>query len=71
MEDSAEIIGKNLVISSNTIKNDDFGAFSVSGTSAMMQSKEQNFISFVGTSTAEAHMFAQYDLNSSLFFCRG
>ena len=67
MEDSAEIIGKNLVISSNTIKNDDFGAFSVSGTSAMMQSKEQNFISFVGTSTAEAHMFAQYDLNSSAY----
>ena len=67
MEDSAEIIGKSLVISSNTIKNDDFGAFSVSGTSAMMQSKEQNFISFVGTSTAEAHMFAQYDLNSSAY----
>lgn len=67
MEDSSEIIGENLVISSNTIKNDDFGAFSVSGTSAMMQSKEQNFISFVGTSTAEAHMFAQYNLNSSAY----
>lgn len=45
MEDSAEIIGKNLVISSNTIENNDFGAFSVSGTSAIMQTQNQNSVS--------------------------
>ena len=67
MEDSAEIIGNNLTIGSNTLESKNLGAFSVSGTSAMMQSKEQNFISFVGTSTAKAHMFAQYDLNSSAY----
>ena len=39
----ARIIGKNLVISSNTIENNDFGAFSVSGTSAIMQTQNQAF----------------------------
>lgn len=67
MEDSAEIIGKNLVISSNTIENNDFGAFSVSGTSAIMQTQNQNSVSYVEAMRARAQMFAQNDTNSSAY----
>lgn len=67
MEDSAEIIGKNLVISSNTIENNDFGAFSVSGTSAIMQSQNQNSVSYVEAMRARAQMLAQNDTNSSAY----
>ena len=67
MEDSAEIIGKNLVISSNTIENNDFGAFSVSGTSAIMQTQNQNSVSYVETMKAKSQMFAQNDTNSSAY----
>lgn len=67
MEDSAEIIGKNLVISSNTIENNDFGAFSVSGTSAIMQTQNQNSVSYVEAMRARAQMLAQNDTNSSAY----
>ena len=42
MEDSAEIIGNNLTIGSNTLESKNLGVFSVSGTSAIMQSQNQN-----------------------------
>lgn len=63
----AEIIGKNLVISSNTIENNDFGAFSVSGTSAIMQTQNQNSVSYVEAMRARAQMLAQNDTNSSAY----
>lgn len=67
MEDSAEIIGNNLTISSNTLESKNLGVFSVSGTSAIMQSQNQNSVSYVETMKAKSQMFAQNDTNSSAY----
>lgn len=67
MEDSAEIIGNNLTIGSNTLESKNLGVFSVSGTSAIMQSQNQNSVSYVETMKAKSQMFAQNDTNSSAY----
>lgn len=67
MEDSAKIIGNNLTIGSNTLESKNLGVFSVSGTSAIMQSQNQNSVSYVETMRARAQMLAQNDTNSSAY----
>lgn len=67
MEDSAEIIGNNLTIGSNTLESKNLGVFSVSGTSAIMQSQNQNSVSYVEAMRARAQMLAQNDTNSSAY----
>ena len=67
MEDSAKIIGNNLTIGSNTLESKNLGVFSVSGTSAIMQSQNQNSVSYVETMKAKSQMFAQNDTNSSAY----
>ena len=67
MEDSAEIIGNNLTIGSNTLESKNLGVFSVSGTSAIMQSQNQNSVSYVETMKAKSQMFAQNDTNSGAY----